>query len=319
MKTSTIMQAAAFAAFLALPALALRVDPNKYEGGWRANQEAVESRNRSAIGSVLGQLRTSMADVMFMKTELYLHNGVAFASHMNMKAMESTGEITGDNDAPTMIPDRDRDFRGIVGELERRVKPWQSADAPHVHTSGTELLPWYRLMTVSDPHNVRAYQIGAWWLKGSKPDEALAFVQEGILNNPRAFQLHYIKGQIYMEKAKRERSGTEAEAGGHAKTARLGYDSFVAAAELAITERPADYDPNGPDDPGRWWTHYTEEDARAAARMAILLARDFASPENGLKMARRYNEAFGGDGLLERYIGQLERKIAGEPAAADAP
>src|SRR5690606_41174555 len=83
-----------------------------------------------------------------------------------------------------VIRTANKDFRGFIGKMERQVKPWRDPSKPHQHTAGTELLPWYRLATYSDPHNVRNYMVGAWWLKSLKTPEqeaeALRFLEEGI-------------------------------------------------------------------------------------------------------------------------------------------
>jgi len=317
MTTGTLARWGIFAAFAALPALAARVDPHGYEGGSRNDRDAIERRNESAIGKMLGEVRTTMADMMFVKTELYLHNGVAYAAHLDMDAMQSTGEIAAKPDADriaTMIPDAPNDFRGIVGELERRVKPWHGPDVPDVHSSATELLPWYRVMTVSDPHNVRAYLVGGWWLKGAKPEEGLKFAEEGIASNPKAFQLRYMKGQILLELARRARESGADDAAAR-ELSREAFQSFLQAADLAVEQRPADYDPDGSDMPT--WSHYTEEDARGSARMAVFMARDMRPTAEAVAMAERYSAGFGGDGVLDRTAKALRAKL--EKGEADVP
>ncbi len=302
-------QILSLAAFAMVPLLAGTIKPNDYEASRRDNQTALKRRNNSAIGAILGEIRASMADMMFVKTEIYLHNGVAYMPHLDMEAMSERGEIVdddhGDGDdgeekPPTVIPAPETDFRGIIGELERRVKPWQDPDMPHIHTSGTELLPWYRVMTISDPTNVRAYQIGAWWLKGPKPQEALDFLREGMANNPQAFQLPYMAGQIALKLSDRSDSG---DSGEHIADARRFFDE---AADIVIRERPADYDRDHPENfPS--WSEYKEEDARGAARFAVYLERDHGSIQDAIKKAERYSQVFGGDGVLDRLVERLGR------------
>ncbi len=304
------------AAFLLLPLLAGRVRPNDYEASRRDSQTAIERRNRTAIAAILGGVRTSMADMMFVKTEVYMHNGVAYMPHLNMDALSQRGEVVADDHdghddhdeeaydpefPPTVIPTAGKDFRGIVGELERRVRPWDDPDRPHIHTSGIELLPWYRMMTISDPTNVRAYQIGAWWLKGPKPEEALGFLKEGIANNPRAFQLPYLAGQIAAKLAKGENGETDS-----ARTAEA-WEFFDAATALMMKERPEGYDRDHPENfPG--WSEYKEEDARGAVRFAVYFERDHGSRDAAIEKAVRYSEFFGGDGVLDRLARRLENE-----------
>jgi hypothetical protein len=68
--------------FLLSPLLSLRLDPHGYQGGRSRDAEDRMERNASSIGSMLGELRTSMSDILFLKTERYLHGGVAYTPHI---------------------------------------------------------------------------------------------------------------------------------------------------------------------------------------------------------------------------------------------
>lgn len=287
--------------FAASPLLSMRLAPNDYEGGRLKNEVDREVRNSSAFATILGELRTNMSDLMFMKTERYLHGGVAYMPHLNVDKLAQTGEISDQNatagNAPgsTVIPEKGKDFRGYVGYLHRQVKPWQDPNAPHTHTSGEELLPWYRLMTLTDPNNRRAYLIGTWWLKDKNTDlhdaEGLKFINEGIRNNPRGFDLYLTRG--YLQRQMEDDTGAR--------------QSFQKAAELAIEVRPVELLQEGGEESAAAanWTSYNEEDARAAVRLAVFTERDHGSREEALKMAIRYNEAIGGDGRLQAMIEAL--------------
>lgn len=314
---------AALGLFAVSPLISNSVNPRVYStGDGFENQEIIAERNSNAFAVLLGEFRTNLSDMLFIKTERYLHGGIGYMPHLNLDKMAQSGEIEDKSDsasepepdeehhddhaspyeeddhddggiAATIIPDEETDFRGFIGDLHRRVKPWQDPSLDHVHSSGEELLPWYRVMTLSDPYNVRAYLIGGWWLKTKIKDdekyaqEALNYVQEGWENNPKAFQMPLMLGYIHNELDRPEQA----------------YTHFVDAAELVDDNRP----PNGTDDPS--WTEYQEEDARAAVRLAVFLARDLGEPEKALEMARRYNETLGGDGRLEVNIRQLEEEL----------
>jgi tetratricopeptide (TPR) repeat protein len=205
--------------------------------------ESIEARNENAFALILGELRATAADLMFIKTERYFHSGVAYKPHMDMDKMATTGERAAkepedhehhsDEDhehephmelpdgeelaphhhdehcdhggthaggIPTLIRTAAQDFRGFLGDLERETKPYRDPKLEHHVTSGEELLPWYRLMTLSDPHNLRGYMIGTMLLlQAKKSDEALSFIQEGIeknRGNPRAFRLYASLAQV---------------------------------------------------------------------------------------------------------------------------
>lgn len=82
----------------------------------------------------------------------------------------------------------------------------------HRHLAGLreerELLPWLWASARVDPHNVLAYEVGAYWLarRLKKEDEALAFIAEGIRNNPGDAELEFCRGEILLA-ARRDFTG----------------------------------------------------------------------------------------------------------------
>lgn len=208
----------------------------------------IEARNHNAFAVILGEIGATAADLMFIKTEDYIHGGVRYRPHINYDRMATTGEITatgrphahsqekqpthsGENHlhgphdegsaeehdnhpdhehgvcpggVPTLIRSAADDFRGFIGDLERETKPYRDPKLPHPRSgSSQELLPWYRLMTLSDPHNLRGYMIGTMLLMfANKPHEALSFIQEGIeknRDNPQGFRLYASLTQVHWK------------------------------------------------------------------------------------------------------------------------
>ncbi|HEY8241016.1 MAG TPA: hypothetical protein VIH35_06195 [Kiritimatiellia bacterium] len=316
------------ALFLASPVLSKRLDPNGYSGGRSRNVAARAERNSSALATMLGEFRTAMSDIMYIKTERYLDSGVGYQPHLKKEILTVSGaqkeidehqaevkeaaeggeEHHGDEDfagTPTMIPSEATDFRGIIGRLEREVKPWRDPALGHQHTDGTELLPWFRLMTLSDPHYILGYTVGGWWLKSRNLDAAIRFAHEGIEKNPDAFQIYFTLGQLYFEKG-RLISGVEKaltpppEAMPDMIKAR---DFYLKAGDLAIAQRPATatWDTDIPE-----WDHYMEQDARFSCRMAVLSEWHFGDRAQAIALAKRYVEAFKGDNLMNRFTTMQE-------------
>ncbi|MBX7244534.1 MAG: hypothetical protein K1X53_03490 [Candidatus Sumerlaeaceae bacterium] len=329
---------------------------------------ASEQRNRSAFAIILGNFRSDFSDLIFIKTERYLHSGVGFVPHLDTEAMSNTGEVKqkgapgsqyehdpatctdpthhhdkdGHDDhesttsgkagaAPspsqvmeanlatpemretaelkpgekrveeeaegvaTIVPTRNKDFRGFVGDLERAVKPWHDPSTPHTHTAGTELLPWYRLATMSNPNNIRAYMIGAWWLKAmhkeKQREEAVKFLDEGIQNNPKAFQLHVMKGVILREQGK--------------TTASL--EAFLVAADLGLAQRPVNYEETtGTVASSQTWTHYMEDDLTAALNFSVLTVRNAEGLGPALRLAKQFQARRGDIPPLNALITRLQ-------------
>ncbi len=61
------------------------------------------------------------------------------------------------------------------------------------------LMPLVRLITWLNPHFVEAYALGGQWLAFhfARPNESIAFYEEGIHNNPRQYDLIYGAAWVY--------------------------------------------------------------------------------------------------------------------------
>lgn len=290
--------------------IAARVDPRDYAGGRSRDDAARLRRNSSAVAQMLGGFRTSMSDFMYIKTELYLHGGVGYAPHRHdevASSAELAEEAHASHDGhghphahahehehpdgcagtPTLIPEADRDFRGFVGRLHRQVKPWRDPGDPHILADGRELLPWFRLMTASDPQYIRGYVAGAFWLQREDRDAAFAFVEEGLAKNPDSFQLLVSRGLLRLKQARQ--IGTPAATS--LEILEAARQDFLQGAELALLQRPAGI---ADEDIGQndAWERYQENDALAACQLAATLTRTLGDPEGAAELARRYRIFF---------------------------
>lgn len=315
MKPSPLILALAVI-FLLSPIVTRSLEPHRYEGGRSRDARQRDLRNSGAIARMLGEFRTSMSDIMFLKTERYLHSGIGFASHASVKddsvskatkTLESHQREVGQSHGPemdeshpeTLIKSGDDDFRGPIGWLHRQVQPWQDPSKPHSHTDGTELLPWFKVMTLSDPHYVRAYALGGWWLKRESLEEALKFVDEGIKNNPEAFQIHYMRGNILFDMAKKSAGDALYNPPKPALDLFLkAQESFRTAADQAVEQRPEELDLETVS--VAEWTFYKEGDALASARMLVLIEKYYGSEQKAISMAQSYAARLGNDPILLR-------------------
>jgi tetratricopeptide (TPR) repeat protein len=264
---------------------------------------------------MLGEFRTSLSDMLFIKTERYLHSGVAYVPHLTeqLLTVEGSGKQADEHDHAncedhdhdhfdhedlpvTVVPVADEDYRGWIGRMHREVKPWRDPSLSHQHTTGTELIPWFRMMTLSDPAYTRGYTIGAFWIKQHDPAAAMAFVEEGLHKNPRAFELHLTKGFLLVQESRR----VEAAGGDKVPLLLQARDSFQSAAEYMIEVRPRKWEGDIEDVPG--WGGYQENDARAAAHMAVLLESQHGDPEKARALARRYLDILPDHPQLPHYL-----------------
>jgi len=314
-------------AVVLIPVFTLRIDPREYEGGRSRDAVARSTRNASSIAVLFGELRTSMSDMMFIKTERYLHSGVAYVPHHDeqLLSVEDMGDEvdhhqadvqphhhthshghshshdhphvhhTHDGDhagTPTLIPTRDQDYRGFIGRLHRQVKPWRDPTKAHIHTDGTELLPWFRVMTVTDPHYAMGYTLGSWWVAQYDRDMALDFIEEGIRHNPNAFQIRMARGFILWRTFRQEREDMQ--------MLDQVIQDFRDAARLGIAQRPDPADGPPEEQPG--WSWFQEQDLWAACQMRVLLEREFGDPERARELAAEYLEIFPDNKVLAGFL-----------------
>lgn len=332
----------------------------------------MQSRNANAFAQILGELRMGAADILFIKTERYLHAGVAYAPHLDTGKMDRQGVLAREEESSehenhgdhshgahheehsepegaltieslsgdvreqtigelggevaeqglrgssavfeegheghdgepeivqTVIRTEARDFRGFLGNLEREIKPWIDPDQPHVLTGGSELLPWCRLMTLSNPHFIRGYRIGGMWLSmEGRAEAALEFLDEGIGNNranPELYQLHLSKTMIYVRLAQR----------GEEQYYDLALDSAEVGFQAAVEIRPE----LGEVDTvrsGLFWTIDHEEDFLFLVRFNVMLRERKQEFGRALAFARDAATLAPDDAVLLRLIDRLER------------
>jgi tetratricopeptide (TPR) repeat protein len=303
----------------------------------------LEARNRNAFALILGEIRATAADLMFIKTERYLHSGIAYKPHININKMATTGVVSAhpnsprrqpneseappqghdhshepgencpdcspnhDDDhgqgccpggVPTLIRTAANDFRGFIGSLERETKPFQDPRLVHKHGRSEELLPWYRVMTLTDPNNVRGYMIGAMLLTFAKQHEqALSLVQEGIEkneDNPQAFRLYASLAQVHWKSHHLEEASTSDCLEKALAAARRGYD-------MGKVVRPK-HGKIGAVRKGVTWTNDIENDFLFLARMFPLLLEKKGEISQALKVAEEVASLAPDDIATQRMI-----------------
>lgn len=150
-----------------------------------------------AAASLLGQFRTSASSFLWLRTDLYVHNGVEMrplsdeelaAGERGVGGKKDDHEaIHNDDRIVTVVPSAERDFRGILGDLERATAAYKDMHA-HEHRDPAQALPLFRLMTWLDPQFVMAWVTGATVIARDRSErgteKALAFLKEAEENNP---------------------------------------------------------------------------------------------------------------------------------------
>lgn len=232
--------ALAIACGFTMPSVEPEVRPKSEVSGLNAHET-------HASASLLGQFRTSITSWLWLRTDLYLHNGVemrplteqeAEAGHQGVTSAESLHK-----EGLTVIPSADHDFRGVFGDIERATKAYKDMQG-HSHNSPKLAMPLYRLMTWIEPSFEEGWRTGgavlAMGSDGRQHDQAIKFLQEGLRANPKSIM---ILNQLGFTWAVRKRD--------YAKAIR----AFERALDIAReVKRPDEIDQEALRDVYRWLT-----------------------------------------------------------------
>jgi hypothetical protein len=136
--------------------------------------------------SLAGQFQTSAVGHLWTYTEVYLQNGLKLRKMTGDEIREYKLDPTQNHGIP-IIPTRRKDFRGIMGDVERAVTAWDPRQASH-RNDPKQTMPLFRLMTWMDPFFVEAWTSGAMIINLGQTKETTArakeFLLEGLRNNP---------------------------------------------------------------------------------------------------------------------------------------
>jgi|GEM_PF-1800041 hypothetical protein len=154
-----------------------------------------------AAASLFGQFRSNIADFLWLKVDKYLHSGVDLRGmteeEKRNERIRQLGHAEKGKDGnrqhsseTTVVLDKETDWRGILGDVERDIKPYMDM-RNHNHRDPKEALPLFRLMTWSNPKFIPGYATGAVMIAREEKafNEAIAFIQEGENNNPESIEI----------------------------------------------------------------------------------------------------------------------------------
>ena len=149
------------------------------------------------ISKILSGVFTGSADLLWLKVDEYLHKGVTEHGHCHILEEAGIGVHT-QHRHELQYNRLDKFFT----KLEYNLKPNIEG---HLHSKReNELMPWFKFTTMFNPHHVRAYAVGGYWLafRLEKPYEAIKFLKEGIKNNPDSYQISEEMGIVHFSKLK---------------------------------------------------------------------------------------------------------------------
>lgn len=173
----------------------------------------LDAHETHAAASLLGQFRTSVSGWLWVRTDLYLHNGVQMRplSEVELQAGRKgvgssdnqDGSLHNDDYIVTVIPTAERDFRGVFGDIDRATKAYKDM-TNHDHNDPRQALPLFRLMTWIDPYFINGWVVGSAILTRDKTPEAYSkaidFLEQGLEKNPGNVSILNQKGTVYLSK-----------------------------------------------------------------------------------------------------------------------
>ena len=171
--------------------------------GLTADNWSARAKSDNVFGMLFGDGRKLFANHFFTMADVYFHSGY-YPSVFDQRAVEEKEIISASHGKKeTEEDEKKEDFMG-------RPKDWVDAFGrnfritQHTHLENhneREILPWLRLAADLDPQKTETYTVGAFFLNEhlGRPDQAEAFLREGLRNNPDSYEILLSLGRIYHE------------------------------------------------------------------------------------------------------------------------
>ncbi len=174
----------------------------------------LDAHETHASMSLLGQARTNISSWLWLKSDLYLHNGVEMRPLTDEEKRKGVAAQTAANDGHeqlfsesdvTVVPSKRDDFRGSFGDVERATATYKDMREHH-HNDPAAAMPLFKLMTWVDPEFVQGWTTGATII-ARKPDtrstfEALNFLNDGLKANPSSVEMLVEIGYLHLTRRK---------------------------------------------------------------------------------------------------------------------
>jgi tetratricopeptide (TPR) repeat protein len=161
------------------------------------------AKSDNLFGMLFGDGRKLFANHFFTMADVYFHSGY-YPSVFDQKSAEEKEIISASHGRKeTEEDEKNEDFLG-------RPKDWIDAFGRnfritrHTHLENhneREILPWLRLAADLDPQKIETYTVGAFFLREhlGRPNQAEAFLREGLRNNPDSCEILFELGRVYHE------------------------------------------------------------------------------------------------------------------------
>lgn len=166
--------------------------------GWSQHK-----KTDNVIGLMFGDGRKLLANQFFTLADVYFHSGY-YPSVFDKNSEEQKEIIAHAHGKKESEEDeKNEDFLGQPKDwIEAFGRHFKITKHTHLeHGNEREILPWLRLAADLDPQKVDNYTVGAFFLREhlNRPDQAEAFLREGLRNNPDNCEILFELGRLYHD------------------------------------------------------------------------------------------------------------------------
>ena len=169
----------------------------------RAATWSNRSKSDNVFSVLFGDGRRLFANQFFTMADVYFHSGY-YPSVFDLRE-EGQKEIVAESHGHTDSPEDEikEDFLGKPKDwIDRFGRHFRITKHTHLeHGNEREILPWLRLAADMDPQKIETYTVGSYFLRThlNRPQEAEAFLREGLQNNPSSHEILFELGRLYDE------------------------------------------------------------------------------------------------------------------------
>jgi tetratricopeptide (TPR) repeat protein len=171
-----------------------------------------DTRQQDIFERVFGGFRAFIGDWSFMKAEEYHHLGLSFTKALAFHEGESSlmGERGQDGKGDEHHHRIAAEPAGFFAKLYSKVKVTEDS---HINPAEEkEVLPWFYVEVMFNPHDIRGYVLGSYWLgRLGKHAEQIRLLEEGERNNPSSAQILGALGSIYFYRGEVSKALTHLE------------------------------------------------------------------------------------------------------------
>ncbi|MDR3456928.1 MAG: hypothetical protein P4N60_05740 [Verrucomicrobiae bacterium] len=178
--------------------LAVKLEPEA--AGWTQGQNS-----GNFLGLMFGDGRKLLANQFFTMADVYFHSGY-YPSIFDKNSSEQKEIISASHGKKeTEEDEKNEDFLGRPKDwIDAFGRNFKITTHTHLeHGNEREILPWLRLAADLDPHKIDTFTVGAFFLRDhlNRPDQAEAFLREGLRQNPDSAELLFELGRFYNDSA----------------------------------------------------------------------------------------------------------------------